>query len=130
MTEARSRQYCDGLTRRNCLQLGLGALGGVGLSGMLRLQAQSAAANARKRSCILVWLDGGPTHYETFDPKPKAPSEVRGEFHPISTSVPGVQFSEHLVRLAKSAGDFAVIRSIRHNQGNHGAGNHYMMTGA
>jgi hypothetical protein len=130
MTEARSRQYCDGLTRRNCLQLGLGALGGVGLSGMLRLQAESAAADARKRSCILVWLDGGPTHYETFDPKPKAPSEVRGEFHPISTSVPGVQFSEHLVRLAKSAGDFAVIRSIRHNQGNHGAGNHYMMTGA
>jgi hypothetical protein len=77
-----------------------------------------------------VWLDGGPTHYETFDPKPNAPSEIRGEFHPISTSVPGVQFSEHLVRLAKSAGDFAVIRSIRHNQGNHGAGNHYMMTGA
>ena len=130
MTEARSRQYCDGLTRRNCLQLGLGALGGVGLSGMLRLQAESATADARKRSCILVWLDGGPTHYETFDPKPNAPSEIRGEFHPISTSVPGVQFSEHLVRLAKSAGDFAVIRSIRHNQGNHGAGNHYMMTGA
>jgi len=130
MTEARSRQYCDGLTRRNCLQLGLGALGGVGLSGMLRLQAESATADARKRSCILVWLDGGPTHYETFDPKPNAPSEIRGEFHPISTSIPGVQFSEHLVRLAKSAGDFAVIRSIRHNQGNHGAGNHYMMTGA
>ncbi len=130
MTEARSRQYCDGLTRRNCLQLGLGALGGVGLSGMLRLQAESAAVDARKRSCILVWLDGGPTHYETFDPKPNAPSEIRGEFHPISTSVPGVHFSEHLTRLAKSAGDFAVIRSIRHNQGNHGAGNHYMMTGA
>ena len=122
--------YCDGLTRRNCLQLGLGALTGAGLTQMLQLRAESGSADARKRSCILVWLDGGPTHYETFDPKPNAPKEVRGEFNPISTSIPGVQFSEKLVRLAKAAGDFAVIRSIRHNQGNHGAGNHYMMTGA
>ena len=123
-------RYCDGLTRRNCLQLGLGALTGAGLSQMLQLRAASESADARKRSCILVWLDGGPTHYETFDPKPNAPKEVRGEFNPISTAIPGIQFSEKLVRLAKAAGDFAVIRSIRHNQGNHGAGNHYMMTGA
>jgi len=128
-TNATSR-YCDGLTRRNCLQLGLGALSGAGLTQMLQLRAESEDSDARKRSCILVWLDGGPTHYETFDPKPNAPKEIRGEFEPISTAVPGVHFSEKLVRLAQAAGDFAVIRSIRHNQGNHGAGNHYMMTGA
>jgi hypothetical protein len=77
-----------------------------------------------------VWLDGGPTHYETFDPKPDAPQEIRGEFSPIATSIPGVQFSEHLKKLAEMANEFAVVRSIRHDQGNHGAGNHYMMTGA
>ena len=128
-TNASSR-YCDGMTRRSCLQLGLGALTGAGLTQPLRLRAESGDSDARKRSCILVWLDGGPTHYETFDPKPNAPKEIRGEFEPISTAVPGVHFSEKLVHLAKAAGDFAVIRSIRHNQGNHGAGNHYMMTGA
>src|SRR5439155_2474941 len=65
-----------------------------------------------------------------FDPKPDAPAEYRGEFKAISTSVPGVQFSEHMTKLAKGLGKFAMIRSIRHDQANHGAGNHYMMTGA
>ncbi|MBO11713.1 MAG: hypothetical protein CMJ68_13245 [Planctomycetaceae bacterium] len=130
VTTSSASRYCDGLSRRSCLQLGLGALTGTGLTQMLQLRAAAKSSDARKRSCILVWLDGGPTHYETFDPKPKAPKEVRGEFNPISTAVPGIQFSEKLVRLAKSAGEFSVIRSIRHNQGNHGAGNHYMMTGA
>ncbi len=75
-------------------------------------------------------MDGGPTHYETFDPKPDAPSEIRGDFRPIATRLPGVFFSEHMKRLAGLADKFAVVRSIHHNQGNHGAGNHYMMTGA
>lgn len=126
-----SYSNCEGLTRRNSLQLGLGALVGAGLGDMLRLQTEAAVdPGAKKRSCILVWLDGGPTHYETFDPKPNAPKEIRGEFQPISTGIPGVHFSEHLTRLSAAAQDLAVIRSIRHNQGNHGAGNHYMMTGA
>ncbi|MCA9067103.1 MAG: DUF1501 domain-containing protein, partial [Planctomycetaceae bacterium] len=102
---------------------------------LFRLRAEAAPAEgsslqARAKSCILIWLDGGPTHYETFDPKPNAPAEIRGDFYPISTSVPGLQFSEHLPRLAGIANKFATIRSICHNQGNHGAGNHYMMTGA
>jgi hypothetical protein len=75
-------------------------------------------------------MDGGPTHFETFDPKPNAPVEFRGELEAISTKVPGVQFSQHMTHLAASLDKFAVVRSIRHNQGNHGAGNHYMMTGA
>ncbi len=75
-------------------------------------------------------MDGGPTHYETFDPKPNAPKEFRGEFDAIRTRVPGVLFSQHMQRLAAIADKLAIVRSIRHDQGNHGAGNHYMMTGA
>jgi hypothetical protein len=75
-------------------------------------------------------MDGGPTHFETFDPKPDAPPEIRGEFDTIATSTSGVFFSQHMRRLAASFDKFSIVRSIRHNQGNHGAGNHYMMTGA
>jgi hypothetical protein len=82
------------------------------------------------KSCILIWMDGGPTHYETFDPKPNAPVEIRGQFGMVRTKVPGVHYSELLPRLARIADKTTVIRSIRHDQGNHGAGNHYMMTGA
>lgn len=85
---------------------------------------------ATAKSCILIWMDGGPTHFETFDPKPMAPAEIRGEFDPIDTAVPGVQFSQHMTRLAANLDKFSVIRSIRHDQNNHGAGNHYMMTGS
>ncbi|MCA9174847.1 MAG: DUF1501 domain-containing protein [Planctomycetales bacterium] len=127
---SRSRN-CEGATRRDCLQLGLSTLLAGGLGGALRARAaESNGLTASADSCILVWLDGGPTHYETFDPKPEAPVEIRGEFSPIRTKLPGVQFSEHLKQLASLADRFSVIRSIRHNQGNHGAGNHYMMTGA
>jgi len=121
---------CAGISRRDCLQLGLGGILGAGLVDMLRLRSEAALANRRQTSCILVWLDGGPSHYETFDPKPTAPVEIRGDFQPIATKIPGVQFSEHLPRLASIADKIAVVRSIQHNQGNHGAGNHYMMTGA
>ena len=124
---------CEALTRRNCLQLGLGGAFGAGLLDLLRLQslaAGSSSPSAQAKSCILIWQDGGPTHYETFDPKPAAPAEVRGEFRTIETAVPGVRFSEHMRELASLADRFSVVRSIRHNQGNHGAGNHYMMTGA
>jgi hypothetical protein len=122
---------CQGMTRRDCLRLGLGALWGGGLAHALRLRAWAGTAESpAAKSCILIWLDGGPTHYETFDPKPEAPKEIRGEFEPIHTKAPGVLLSQHLKRLAALADKLAVVRSIRHNQGNHGAGNHYMMTGA
>lgn len=127
-----THRNCNGISRRDSLRLGLGGLLGLGLADLLRLQAGAAGGSSRgvARSCILIWLDGGPTHYETFDPKPSAPSEIRGEFFPIDTKVPGVQFSEHMRELAAMSDQVAVIRSIRHDQGNHGAGNHYMMTGA
>lgn len=120
-----------GVSRRDCFKLGLGALCGAGFVDMLRLQAKASDGSAAAaRSCILIWMDGGPTHYETFDPKPNAPSEIRGQFQPIQTRTTGVQFSQHMQRLAAISGKLAIVRSIRHDQGNHGAGNHYMMTGA
>ena len=125
---------CDGFTRRDSLKLGLGGLFGASLLDVLRLKGLSAegarSIAPQATSCILIWQDGGPTHYEMFDPKPNAPKEIRGEFQPISTALPGVQFSQHMAKLAAMADRFSLIRSIRHNQGNHGAGNHYMMTGA
>ena len=106
---------------------------GLGLADLLRLRAEAAAAHGKADSgdtrCILVWLDGGPTHHETFDPKPDAASEIRGEFKPISTSVPGIRFSEAVPKLASIADKLTVIRSICHKDPNHGGGNHYMMTG-
>jgi len=129
----KARTNCSGMTRRDCLQVGLGGLFGIGLTQTLRLRAEAASDTGKSpaaKSCILIWMDGGPTHYETFDPKPNAPREIRGEFEAIRTRVPGVLFSEHLRRLADRADKLAIVRSIRHDQGNHGAGNHYMMTGA
>src|SRR3989442_7443490 len=126
---------CAGMQRRDFLQLGIGAVLGLGFSDILRLRANTAAAQAASQSagkqvnCILIWLDGGPSHYETFDPKPDAPSEIRGEFKAIPTSVPGVQFCEAVPNLAKAADKLSIIRSICHKDPNHGGGNHYMMTG-
>src|SRR5947199_4469073 len=122
---------CEGVSRRDCIKLGLGGLLGGGLVGALRATAIGAASSRRAaKACILIWMDGGPSHYETFDPKPEAPIEFRGQFDAIKTKISGVRFSQHMKRLASIADKLAVIRSIRHDQGIHGAGNHYMMTGA
>lgn len=136
MTMQAFSRNCEGVARRDFIQTGLGALGGLGLSQMLGLRDATAAlkgspaAASNNTRCILVWLDGGPSHYETFDPKPDAPSEIRGEFGTVPTSVPGVHFSEKFPKLAKSFDLFTVVRSIAHVQNNHGAGNHYLMTGS
>jgi hypothetical protein len=123
---------CEGLKRRDCLRLGLGGLIAGGLSGALRAQASEQGASIPRQAdaCILIWMDGGPSHYETFDPKPEAPIEIRGQFSAIPTQTPGIRFSEPMKRLASISNQLAIVRSIRHDQGNHGAGNHYMMTGA
>lgn len=132
----RVSRNCEGATRRDCLRLGLGGLFGGGLVNALEARSVAAASatgsqrTAKAKSCILIWMDGGPTHFETFDPKPNAPMEIRGEFEPIATKIPGVFYSQHMKRLAASLDKYAMIRSIRHDQGNHGAGNHYMMTGS
>lgn len=122
------------MLRRDCLRIGVGGLAGGSVANLLRWQQANAAewskAGKKPASCILIWMDGGPTHFETFDPKPEAPAEIRGEFRAIETNVAGIRVSEHMTRLAKIADKYAIVRSVCHNQGNHGAGNHYMMTGA
>ncbi|MBT5621131.1 MAG: DUF1501 domain-containing protein, partial [Verrucomicrobia bacterium] len=94
---------CAGIARRDFIQVGVGGVLGLGMSDLIRLRAEAAwavgKASPDQVNCILVWLDGGPTHYEMFDPKPDAPSDVRGKFDPIPTTVPGVQFCETVPRL-------------------------------
>jgi Protein of unknown function (DUF1501) len=105
--------YCDGVSRRSFLKLGGMALGGIGLPDLLRAEAASATgAGKRHKSVIMVYLSGGLAHQDTFDLKPNAPENIRGEFKPIDTRVPGVQFGELLPRLAASADKLAVIRSV------------------
>ncbi|MFO1460823.1 MAG: DUF1501 domain-containing protein [Verrucomicrobiota bacterium] len=137
-----STHNCAGVRRRDFLQLGLGGALGWGLADLMRLQAAkptaagvapvplTAAPGAKPVNCILIWLDGGPSHYETFDPKPDAPSEIRGSFQTIPTAVTGTRFCEAVPELAKAADKFTVIRSVCHKDPNHGGGNHYLMTGA
>ena len=130
----RSHRNCAGISRRDFLQIGLGGALGLGLTDLLRLRASASEsrcrAAAKNVNCIMIWMDGGPSHYETFDPKPDAPEEIRGIFKSIPTCVPGVHFSEPLPELAKTFDKFTVIRSICHKDPNHGGGNHYMMTGS
>lgn len=106
----RSR-YCDGMSRRSWLRVGGLALGGLALPEILRAQAQSGERNTAK-GIIMVLLPGGPTHLDTFDLKPDAPAEIRGEFRPIATNVPGIDLCEHMPRLARVADKLTIIRSL------------------
>ena len=105
------QRLCDSATRRSFLQLGALGVGGLTLADLLRLEAQ-AGAKATKKSIINIFLSGGPSHLDTFDLKPNAPSEFRGEFRPIATNVPGFEISEHFPKLATLADKFSVIRSL------------------
>jgi hypothetical protein len=104
---------------------------GFGLSLPLLLGNAAAAApsTGRARSCIFLFLSGGPSQYETFDPKPNAPLEYRGTFRPIRTSVGGIEICEHLPLLARQAHRYALIRSMTHTDSNHPSGCYWMMTG-
>jgi Protein of unknown function (DUF1501) len=119
---------CDGITRRSFLQAGMLGLGGLALPDLLRLQAVGAA-DANRRSVILIWLSGGPGHMETWDPKPDAVAQFRGPFGAIRTRVPGVQFGELLPETAKVADKLAILRSVNHGSGDHTKANHWMLTG-
>ena len=127
-----ANRYCDGHSRRDFLQTGLGTAGGLGLAQLLRSQAMGADAGqpvGQAKRCILIWMDGGPGHHETFDMKPNAPSEIRGEFDPIASNVPGLQVGNHLPKTAQVMNLVTVIRSIAHHDPGHGGGNHYLTTG-
>ncbi|HAM72173.1 MAG TPA: DUF1501 domain-containing protein [Verrucomicrobiales bacterium] len=112
------QRFCDGLSRRNFLKIGALGLGGLSLPQLLRAEAGSGIGRSHK-AVIMVFLPGGPAHQDIFDLKTDAPSEVRGPFKPISTTVPGVQICEHLPKLAKLADRFSIIRSMVGAQDNH-----------
>jgi hypothetical protein len=117
----------DNLSRRQMLKVGM--LGtSFSLGNYLRLQAESGKQDDN-RSAILVFLGGAPSHQDTFDLKPKAPAEYRGQFRPIATSTPGVEICEHLPKLARRSDKFALMRGITHNLAAHGLGTRYLMTG-
>jgi hypothetical protein len=122
-------RFCDGVARRDVLKVG--ALGPIGLTlgGYFRRLAAAENAPQRDRSAIVVWLGGGPPHLDTFDLKPDAPAEVRGEFNPIPTSVPGIQVCEHLPKLAACADKYAIVRGVSHTLAGHELGTSYLSTG-
>jgi hypothetical protein len=124
-------KYCDGVTRRSFVQLGVAGLATLGLGDVLRAKAQSAPLGAAgsKKAAILIWLDGGPSHLDLYDLKPQAPAEVRGIWKPIRTNVPGMEISELFPKQAKIADKFAIVRSLSHQTGDHFAGGHRMLTG-
>jgi hypothetical protein len=101
---------------------------GFGLT-LPALLGRPAGAAGRAKSCIFLFLSGGPSQYETFDPKPDAPSEVRGTFKALRTNVPGVEVTEHLPLLARRADRYALVRSVTHTEANHPAGVYWMVTG-
>jgi hypothetical protein len=103
------------LQRREVLRLGLGGFGSLTLPDLVRLRAHAAAARSRERTALIViWLQGGASHLETYDPKPNAPREVRGPYSAIFTSAPGMRISELLPLHARVADKFTVLRSLVH----------------
>src|SRR5689334_12451390 len=125
--------FCDNVDRRDFLRVGTAGLFGMGLAlpGLLRMQARAAeeGRSTRDVSLILVFLHGGLSTIDTFDLKPDAPAEFRGEFQPIDTNVPGIQVCEHLPGVAKTMDHISLIRSFRHHNSDHGPADHYMLTG-
>lgn len=119
---------CRGISRRSAIKVGFNGLLGLSLADLFRLRAHGAAPRNAK-SVILLWLDGGPSHFETYDPKPEAPSEYRGPWGAISTNVSGIQLGEKVPEQAKIADKLIFLRSLHHNTGDHFAAAHWMLTG-
>ncbi len=124
-----SNRYCDGVTRRDFLQAGVLSGTGLSLASYLRLAEAGEVRATRGKSAILVYLGGGPSHMDTFDLKPEAPAEYRGEFRPIDTNVPGMAVCEHLPLLARCADKFAILRGVTHSLAAHELGTKYLNTG-
>jgi hypothetical protein len=123
-------RHTVGINRREMLQVGYSGLLGITLPSLLAGRAEAAARPTRTpRSVLLVFLTGAPSHHETFDPKPEAPAEIRGEFGTIATPVSGLRVGEHLPRLAARANKYAVVRSLSHREYNHLVATHHLLTG-
>ncbi len=112
----KKERYCDGVSRRGFLKIGGLALGGISLPQVLKAEATSSPAGGGKglshKGVIMIYLSGGPSHQDMYDLKMQAPKEIRGEFKPIATNVPGIEICQHMPRLAKMMDKFAIIRSL------------------
>jgi hypothetical protein len=124
------------LSRRQAIRAGGLSLFGLSLADLLHGRALARVSNQPRpasfghaKSCVVVFLKGGPSHLDMFDMKPEAPAEIRGEFRPIATAVPGMQFSEHLPKLARQADKLLVVRSLSHKDTGHPSGAYQMTTG-
>ena len=128
---SRKRADCDGTTRRDFLKVGVLGATGLMLPDLLRARA-AAAANGqptRNTSVVWLWLGGGPTHVETFDPKMTAPAEFRSVVGSVQTNVPGIEIGGVFPKMARVADKMAFVRSFAHSNSGHGGGTHWVMTG-
>jgi hypothetical protein len=124
-------RYCDGLTRRHFVKIGVAGMASVALSDVLRAKEASIRQGLPKKdtSVILIWLDGGPSHMDLYDLKPEAPAQYRGIWKPIKTNVSGIEIGELFPLQAKVADKFSIVRSLHHGTGDHFTAAHYMLTG-
>jgi len=132
MSRTTSRQPCRGPSRRDVLRVGSLGFLGLGLDEWFRLQASAVTDSTRQskvKNCILIWLAGGPSHLDTFDPKPDAAADIRGEFKAIETSVPGLRISEVFPNLAKVMNRMTLIRSMTSPESDHDRAAHHLLTG-
>ncbi|MDX1945026.1 MAG: DUF1501 domain-containing protein [Pirellulaceae bacterium] len=122
---------CDGATRREFLKVGALGLGGLTLPALLEARANAAQAGSlvKDTAVVWLWLAGGPTHVETFDPKMTAPSEYRSTTGEVATKIPGVTLGGTLPKIASVADKMAFVRSFAHTNSGHGGGTHYVNTG-
>ena len=123
---------CEGVNRREFLRVGGCGLLGLTLPGLLQSQSRAKAEGIKTKddiSLIVLWMQGGPSHIDTFDPKPDAPAEYRGEFGVVNTKLPGVKLCEHLPNLAQNIDKFSIIRSGYCYNGSHGVADAYMLSG-
>jgi hypothetical protein len=129
------RRLCDGVSRREVMRVGSLGMAGLGLPQLLAGQSQAAAkagrvaSGGKAKSCILLFLLGGPPQHSTWDPKPDSPEDVRGEIGPIATKLPGVQFGELMPELAARADKLCVLRAVSTGDNAHSSSGYYMMTG-
>ena len=124
-----SRAGAATISRRALLRLGAVGLTGLTLPAVLRAERARKTQKATAKSVIMLFQFGGPSHLDTFDPKPDAPAEIRGEFKALKTRTPGLLVTEHLPKLAERSHLYSVVRSVRHNRSNHNSGAYYSLTG-
>ncbi|MDB5306832.1 MAG: hypothetical protein JWO38_1034 [Gemmataceae bacterium] len=131
MTTPAPHHHPIGVTRREVLQVGYSGLLGLGLTGLGRASAGTSPGSGKQpKSVILVFLTGAASHIDTFDPKPDAPAEIRGQLKTISTRTPGLLATEYLPKLAERSDKYAVVRTLSHKDNNHTAATHHLITGA